>query len=547
MAAKQLQFDESARHALLRGIEKLAKAVKATLGPSGRNVILDKKFGSPTITKDGVTVAKEIELEDPYENMGAQLVREVASKTSDIAGDGTTTATVLAESIYKEGLRNVTAGANPTSLQRGIMKAVEAIVEELKKISKKVSDRTEIAQVATVSANWDKTIGEIIADAMDKVGKDGTITVEEARSIDTTLEVVEGMQFDKGYLSPYFVTNAEAMEAILDNAYILIHEKKISSLKDMLPLLEKVAKAGRPLLIIAEDVEGEALATLVVNKLRGTLQVAAVKAPGFGDRRKAMLEDLAVLTGGQCITEDLGIKLENVKLDDLGRAKRVTIDKENTTIVEGEGKKADIQGRVAQIRRQIEETTSDYDREKLQERLAKLAGGVAVVNVGAATETEMKEKKARVEDALHATRAAVEEGIVPGGGVALIRAQKALDNIKGLEGDEQVGVQIVRRAIEEPLRQLADNAGQEGALIVQEVKKRKGNEGYNVVTGEYVDLVKAGVVDPTKVTRSALQNAASISGLLLTTEALVTELPEKDKTPAMPGGGGMGGMGGMDY
>jgi chaperonin GroEL len=548
MAAKQLQFDESARHALLRGVEKLARAVKATLGPSGRNVILDKKYGSPTITKDGVTVAKEIELEDPYENMGAQLVREVASKTSDIAGDGTTTATVLAESIYKEGLRNVTAGANPTSLQRGINKAVEAIVKELEKISKKVSDRTEIAQVATVSANWDKTIGEIIADAMDKVGKDGTITVEEAKSIETTLDVVEGMQFDKGYLSPYFVTNAEAMEAILENAYILIHEKKISSLKDMLPLLEKVAKAGRPLLIIAEDVEGEALATLVVNKLRGTLQVAAVKAPGFGDRRKAMLEDLAVLTGGQCITEDLGIKLENVKLEDLGRAKRVTIDKENTTIVEGEGKKSDIQGRVAQIRRQIEETTSDYDREKLQERLAKLAGGVAVVNVGAATETEMKEKKARVEDALHATRAAVEEGIVPGGGVAFIRAQKALDNIKGLEGDEAVGVQIVRRAIEEPLRTLADNAGQEGALIVQEVKKRKGNEGYNVVTGEYVDLVKAGVVDPTKVTRSALQNAASISGLLLTTEAIVTELPEKDKTPPMPGGGGgMGGMGGMDY
>ena len=547
MAAKQLQFDENARHALLRGIEKLARAVKATLGPSGRNVILDKKFGSPTITKDGVTVAKEIEFEDPYENMGAQLVREVASKTSDIAGDGTTTATVLAESIYKEGLRNVTAGANPTSLQRGINKAVEAIVKELEKISKKVSDRTEIAQVATVSANWDKTIGEIIADAMDKVGKDGTITVEEAKSIETTLDVVEGMQFDKGYLSPYFVTNAEAMEAILDNAYILIHEKKISSLKDMLPLLEKVAKAGRPLLIIAEDVEGEALATLVVNKLRGTLQVAAVKAPGFGDRRKAMLEDLAVLTGGQCITEDLGIKLENVKLEDLGRAKRVTIDKENTTIVEGEGKKNDIQGRVGQIRRQIEETTSDYDREKLQERLAKLAGGVAVVNVGAATETEMKEKKARVEDALHATRAAVEEGIVPGGGVALIRAQKALDNLKGLEGDEAVGVQIVRRAIEEPTRQLADNAGQEGALIVQEIKKRKGNEGYNVATGEYEDLVKAGVVDPTKVTRSALQNAASISGLLLTTEAIITEMPEKEKTPPMPGGGGMGGMGGMDY
>ncbi len=546
MAAKQLQFDENARHALLRGIEKLAKAVKATLGPSGRNVILDKKYGSPTITKDGVTVAKEIELEDPYENMGAQLVREVASKTSDIAGDGTTTATVLAESIYKEGLRNVTAGANPTSLQRGIMKAVEAIVEELKKISKKVSDRTEIAQVATVSANWDKTIGEIIADAMDKVGKDGTITVEEAKSIETTLEVVEGMQFDKGYLSPYFVTNAEAMEAVLENPYILIHEKKISSLKDMLPLLEKVAKAGRPLLIIAEDVEGEALATLVVNKLRGTLQVVAVKAPGFGDRRKAMLEDIAVLTGARPITEDLGIKLENVKLEDLGRAKRVTIDKENTTIVEGEGKQSDIQGRVNQIRRQIEETTSDYDREKLQERLAKLAGGVAVINVGAATETEMKEKKARVEDALHATRAAVEEGIVPGGGVAFLRAQKVLDNIKDLEPDEKVGVAIVRRAVEEPTRQLANNAGKEGALIVEEVKKRKGNEGYDVAGDQFTDLVKAGIVDPTKVARTALQNAASISGLLLTTEAVVTELPEKEKAPAMPPGG-MGGMGGMDY
>jgi chaperonin GroEL len=546
MAAKQLQFDENARHALLRGVEKLAKAVKATLGPSGRNVILDKKFGSPTITKDGVTVAKEIELEDPYENMGAQLVREVASKTSDIAGDGTTTATVLAESIYKEGLRNVTAGANPTSLQRGIMKAVDAIVEELKKISKKVSDRTEIAQVATVSANWDKTIGEIIADAMDKVGKDGTITVEEAKSIETTLEVVEGMQFDKGYLSPYFVTNAEAMEAVLENPYILIHEKKISSLKDMLPLLEKVAKAGRPLLIIAEDVEGEALATLVVNKLRGTLQVCAVKAPGFGDRRKAMLEDIAVLTGGRCITEDLGIKLENVKLEDLGRTKRATIDKENTTIVEGEGKQVDIKGRIAQIRRQIEETTSDYDREKLQERLAKLAGGVAVINVGAATETEMKEKKARVEDALHATRAAVEEGIVAGGGVAYLRTQKVLDNIKDLEADEKVGVAIVRRAIEEPTRQLADNAGKEGALVVEEVKKRKGNEGYDVSADEYTDLVKAGIVDPTKVARIALLNAASISGLLLTTEALVTEIPEKEKTPPMPGGG-MGGMGGMDY
>jgi chaperonin GroEL len=540
MAAKQLQFDEAARHALLRGVEKLARAVKATLGPAGRNVILDKKFGSPTITKDGVTVAKEIELEDPYENMGAQLVREVASKTSDIAGDGTTTATVLAEAIYREGLKNVTAGANPTSLQRGINKAVEAIIAELANISKKVQDRTEIAQVATVSANWDTNIGNIIAEAMDKVGKDGTITVEEAKSIETTLDVVEGMQFDKGYLSPYFVTNAESMEAILDNAYILIHEKKISSLKDLLPLLEKVAKSGRPLVIIAEDVEGEALATLVVNKLRGTLQVAAVKAPGFGDRRKAMLEDIAILTGGRCLTEDLGIKLENVTIDDLGRAKRITIDKENTVIVEGEGKQADIQGRVNQIRRQIEETTSDYDREKLQERLAKLAGGVAVINVGAATETEMKEKKARVEDALHATRAAVEEGIVPGGGTALLRAQKALENVK-LEGDEAIGLGIIRRAVEAPLRQLADNAGQEGALIVQEVKKRSGNEGYNVATGEYIDLVKAGVVDPTKVTRSALQNAASISGLLLTTEAVVTEVPEKEK-PAAPAPGGMGGM-----
>jgi chaperonin GroEL len=548
MAAKQLQFDETARHALLRGVEKLARAVKATLGPAGRNVILDKKFGSPTITKDGVTVAKEIELEDPYENMGAQLVREVASKTSDIAGDGTTTATVLAESIYREGLKNVTAGANPTSLQRGINKAVEAVVAELARISKKVNDRTEIAQVATVSANWDSNIGEIIADAMDKVGKDGTITVEEAKSIETTLDVVEGMQFDKGYLSPYFVTNAESMETVLDSAYLLIHEKKISSLKDLLPLLEKVAKSGKPLVIIAEDVEGEALATLVVNKLRGTLQVAAVKAPGFGDRRKAMMEDIAVLTGGRCLTEDLGIKLENVTLEDLGRAKRITIDKENTTIVEGDGTHQAIQGRVAQLRRQIDETTSDYDREKLQERLAKLAGGVAVINVGAATETEMKEKKARVEDALHATRAAVEEGVVPGGGVALIRAQSALDKLN-LEGDEKIGLGIIRRAIEAPLRQLADNAGLEGALIVQEVKKRTGNEGYNVATGEYVDLIKAGVVDPTKVTRSALQNAASISGLLLTTEAVISEIPEKEKpsAPAGHGGGGMGGMGGMDY
>jgi chaperonin GroEL len=545
MAAKQLLFDEAARQGLLRGVEKLARAVKATLGPSGRNVILDKKFGSPTITKDGVTVAKEIELEDPYENMGAQLVREVASKTSDIAGDGTTTATVLAEAIYKEGLKNVTAGANPTSLQRGINKAVEALVAEIARISKKVKDRTEIAQVATVSANWDTTIGEIIADAMDKVGKDGTITVEEAKSIETSLDVVEGMQFDKGYLSPYFVTNAESMETIFENPYILIHEKKISSLKDLLPVLEKTAKTGKPLLIIAEDVEGEALATLVVNKLRGTIQVAAVKAPGFGDRRKALLEDIAILTGGRCITEDLGIKLENITLEDLGRTKRVTIDKENTTIVEGAGSQSDIQGRVAQIRRQIEETTSDYDKEKLQERLAKLAGGVAVINVGASTETEMKEKKARVEDALHATRAAVEEGIVPGGGVALIRAQKVLDTL-ALEGDEKIGMLIVKRAIEAPLRTLADNAGEEGALIVQEVKKRKGNEGYNVATGVYEDLIKAGVVDPAKVTRSALQHAASISGLLLTTEAVITEMPEKEKAG---GGGGDHGHppGGMDY
>src|SRR5512140_2141584 len=545
MAAKQLQFDENARHALLRGVEKLAKAVKATLGPSGRNVILDKKFGSPTITKDGVTVAKEIELEDPYENMGAQLVREVASKTSDIAGDGTTTATVLAESIYREGLRNVTAGANPTSLQRGINKAVEAIVKELEKISKKVSDRTEIAQVATVSANWDRTIGEIIADAMDKVGKDGTITVEEARSIETTLDVVEGMQFDKGYLSPYFVTNAEAMEAALENPYILIHEKKISSLKDMLPLLEKVAKIGKPLLIIAEDVEGEALATLVVNKLRGTINVCAVKAPGFGDRRKAMCEDIAILTGGKFISEDLGIKLESISLDDLGRAKSIVIDKENCTIVEGGGKSSEIQGRVNQIRRQIDETTSDYDREKLQERLAKLAGGVAVINVGAATETEMKEKKARVEDALHATRAAVEEGIVPGGGVALLRTLAAIDTVKPENEDERIGVEIVKRAIEYPARALANNAGVEGSVVVQEIKKRKGNDGYNVSTGVYEDLVKAGVVDPKKVTRTALQNAASIAGLLLTTECLVTEIPQDEKPGPAPGA--MGGMGGMDY
>jgi chaperonin GroEL len=547
MAAKQLIFDETARQSLLRGVEKLSRAVKATLGPKGRNVVLDKKFGSPTVTKDGVTVAKEIELEDAYENMGAQMVREVASKTSDTAGDGTTTATVLAEAIYREGLKNVTAGASPISLQRGIQKAVDAAVEHLAKIAKKVKDKEEIKQVATVSANWDTTIGEIIADAMDKVGKDGTITVEEAKSIETSLDVVEGMQFDKGYLSPYFVTDAEAMEAKLNDAYILNYEKKISSLKDLLPILEKVAKVGKPLLIIAEDVEGEALATLVVNKLRGTLNICAVKAPGFGDRRKAMMEDIAVLTGGKCITEDLGIKLESIGLEDLGRAKSIVVDKENTTIVEGGGKSSEIQGRVNQIRRQIEETTSDYDREKLQERLAKLAGGVAVINVGAATETEMKEKKARVEDALHATRAAVEEGIVPGGGVALLRCLPAIEALK-LEGDEQIGVDIVKRAIEAPLRALASNAGVEGSIVVQEVKKRKGNDGYNVATNEYEDLVKAGVVDPKKVTRSALQNASSIAGLLLTTECLITEVPEKEKpAPAGHGGGHGGGMGGMDY
>jgi len=535
MAAKQLIFDEAARQSLLKGVNKLAKAVTATLGPKGRNVVLDKKFGSPTVTKDGVTVAKEIELDDPFENMGAQMVREVASKTSDAAGDGTTTATVLAEAIYREGLKYVTSGANPIGIQRGIMKAVESAVEHLAKISKKVKDKEEIKQVATVSANWDTNIGEIIADAMDKVGKDGTITVEEAKSIETTLEVVEGMQFDKGYLSPYFVTNAETMEAKLEECYILIYEKKISSLKDLLPILEKIAKIGKPLLIIAEEVEGEALATLVVNKLRGTINVCAVKAPGFGDRRKAMLEDIAILTGGKCITEDLGIKLENLGLEDLGRVKSVVVDKENTTIVEGYGKSSEIQGRVTQIRRQIDETTSDYDREKLQERLAKLAGGVAVINVGAATETEMKEKKARVEDALHATRAAVEEGIVPGGGVALLRCLPAIDALNLKDEDERIGVDIIKRSVEFPLRALAANAGVEGSLIVQEVKKRKGNDGYNVATGEYGDLVKAGVVDPKKVTRSALQNAASIAGLLLTTECLVTELPEKEK-PAPAGG-----------
>jgi chaperonin GroEL len=541
MAAKQLLFDEAARQKVLRGVELLSRAVKVTLGPKGRNVVIDKKFGSPTVTKDGVTVAKEVELPDPYENMGAQMVKEVASKTSDSAGDGTTTATVLAEGIYREGLKNVTAGSNPVYLKRGIDKAVEAAVAELAKISKKVNDREEIRQVATVSANWDTAIGEIIADAMDKVGKDGTITVEEAKSIETTLDVVEGMQFDKGYLSPYFATNMEAQEAVLEDAYVLIHEKKISNLQELLPLLQTVAKSGKPLLVIAEEVEGEALAALVVNKIRGTLNVCAVKAPGFGDRRKAMLEDIAVLTGGKCITEDLGLKLENLTVADLGKAKRIVVDKENTTIVEGSGKGSDIQGRVKQIRRQIEETTSDYDREKLQERLAKLAGGVAVINVGAATEAEMKEKKARVEDALHATRAAVEEGIVAGGGVALLRTAKAIEALK-LEGDEAIGAQIVRRAIEHPLKQLCFNAGVDGGVVVKEVLGGKGAFGYNVATGEFEDLVKAGVVDPTKVTRTALQNAASISGLLLTTECMITEIPEKEKAPAMPAGGGMGGM-----
>ena len=535
MSAKQLKFDESARQALLKGVSTLSKAVTATLGPKGRNVVLDKKFGSPTVTKDGVTVAKEIDLEDPYENMGAQMVREVSSKTSDAAGDGTTTATVLAEAIYSGGLKHVTAGASPIAIQRGIQKAVEAAVGALDKASKKVKDKEEINQVATVSANWDEEVGEIIADAMDKVGKDGTITVEEAKSIETSLDVVEGMQFDKGYLSPYFATDTDSMECRLEDAYILIFEKKISSLKDMVPLLEKVAKTGKPMLIIAEDVEGEALATLVVNRIRGTLNIAAVKAPGFGDRRKAMLEDIAILTGGRCITEDLGVKLESVELNDLGRAKSIVVDKENTTMVEGSGKSSEIQGRVNQIRRQIEETTSDYDREKLQERLANLAGGVAVINVGAATETEMKEKKARVEDALHATRAAVEEGIVPGGGVALLRTRPTIEKLQ-LEGDQQIGVSIISKAVEAPLRALVANAGLEGAVIVQEVLQSKGNTGFNVATEKYEDLVKAGVVDPKKVTRTALQNAGSIAGLLLTTECLITEIPEKE--PPMPAGGG---------
>ena len=547
--AKQLQFDEKARQSLLRGVEHLAKAVKATLGPSGRNVIIDKQFGSPNITKDGVTVAKEIELECPYENMGAQLIKEVSSKTNDVAGDGTTTATVLAEAIYKEGLRNVTAGANPISLQRGILKATDAIVAKLAEISKPVSESKEVAQVATVSANWDTEIGNIIAEAMDKVGKDGTITVEEAKGIETTLDVVEGMQFDKGYLSPYFVTNPESMDCSLDNPLILIHEKKISNLKDILPILEKAAKTGKPLLLIAEDIEGEALTALVINKLKGVLNVAAVKAPGFGDRRKAMLEDLAVLTGGKCITEDLGLKLEELELEDLGSAKRVVITKDDTTIVEGEGGSEAITGRVTQIRRQIEDTTSDYDREKLQERLAKLAGGVAVINVGAATETEMKEKKDRVDDALHATRAAVEEGIIPGGGTALIRAfvkcQEANCCDAAANEDELTGMGIVARAIEAPLRQLASNAGREGALIVDKVKDAEGSIGYNVATDTYEDLIEAGVVDPTKVTRSALQNAGSIAGLLLTTECLITDIPEENSGESHGHDHGMGGMGGM--
>lgn len=543
--AKQLKFSEEARRTMLRGVEQLAQAVKVTLGPKGRNVVLDKKFGSPTITKDGVTVAKEIELKEPYENMGAEMVKEVASKTSDTAGDGTTTATILAEGIFKEGLKNVTAGANPMALKRGIEKGVDRVIEELKKLSKPIKDKKEIAQVASIAANNDHNIGDLIAEAMEKVGKDGVITVEEAKSITTSLDVVEGMQFDQGYLSPYFVTDAERMDAVLEDPFILIHEKKISSIKDMLPLLEKIAKTGKPLLIISEETEGEALATLVVNKLRGTLSCCAVKAPGYGDRRKAMLEDIATLTGGKAITEDLGIKLENVSLQDMGRAKRITVDKENTTIVEGAGRTADINGRIAQIKKQIEESDSDYDKEKLQERLAKLSGGVAVINVGAATETEMKEKKARVEDALHATRAAVEEGIVPGGGVALIRCIGALESFR-LEGDEATGVAIVKRVLEEPARQIAHNAGLEGSIVVQRIKEEKTNVGYDAERNEYGDMIKAGVIDPTKVTRSALQNAASIASLMITTEAMVTDIPEEEKTPAMPGGGMPGGgMGGM--
>ena len=542
--AKQIKFDADARQKILAGIEKLSAAVTSTLGPSGRNVILDKKFGSPQITKDGVTVAKEIELPDPFENMGAQMVKEVASKTNDVAGDGTTTATLLAEAIYREGLKNLTAGANAMALKNGIDKATAAVTGSIAKLSKKVKSADEIAQVATISANGDTEIGKMISDAMEKVGKEGTITVEEAKTLESTLDVVEGMQFDKGYLSPYFVTSPEDMECELENPFILLFEKKISNLQDLLPLLQSVAKTGRPLMIIAEDVEGEALATLVVNKLRGTFQVCAVKAPGFGDRRKAILEDIAVLTGGKLISEDLGIKLENVQLTDLGRAKKVVVDKDNTTIVEGLGKKADIEARVALIKKQIEDTTSDYDREKLQERLAKLAGGVALIKVGAATEAAMKEKKDRVDDALHATRAAVEEGIVPGGGVAYLRAQKAIDALE-LEGDEKVGAAIISRAIEAPLRKLVNNAGQEAALVIANVKKATGTNGYNVRTGEYCDMIKAGVVDPAKVTRSALQNAASIAGLLLTTDCMVTDIPEKKDACGCGGHGGAPDMGGM--
>jgi chaperonin GroEL len=542
MAAKELLFNTDARAKLKRGVDHLAEAVKVTLGPKGRNVVIDKKFGSPTVTKDGVTVAKEIELSDAIENMGAQMVKEVATKTSDLAGDGTTTATVLAQALFREGLKNVTAGANPMELKRGIDRAVEAVVEQLRSISVPTAGKKEIAQVGSISANNDKEIGNLIADAMEKVGKDGVITVEEAKGLETTLETVDGMQFDRGYLSPYFITDPEKMEAVLDDPYILIHDKKISAMKELLPILEKIAQSGRPLLLIAEDVEGEALATLVVNKLRGTLKVTAVKAPGFGDRRKEMLRDIAVLTGGQVISEELGFKLENATLNDLGRAKRVVVDKDNTTIVDGKGKESDIQGRINEIRAAIEKTTSDYDREKLQERLAKLSGGVAVINVGAATETEMKEKKARVEDALHATRAAVEEGIVPGGGVALLRAQSALEKVRGTD-DEKIGVDIVRRALEEPIRMIAQNAGAEGAVVVGRVKESKDkNFGYNAQTDAYEDLVRTGVIDPTKVTRTALQNAASIAGLLLTTEAVVVEKKEDKPAPAAPPGGGMGGM-----
>jgi chaperonin GroEL len=543
MAAKELHFNTDARAALKRGVDQLAEAVKVTLGPKGRNVVIDKKFGAPTVTKDGVTVAKEVELSDPLENMGAQMVKEVATKTSDLAGDGTTTATVLAQAIFREGLKNVTAGANPMALKRGIDKAVAAVVEQLKSISVPTAGKKEIAQVGAISANNDREIGDLIAEAMEKVGKDGVITVEEARGLETTLETVDGMQFDRGYLSPYFVTDPDKMEAVLEDALILIHDKKISSMKDLLPILEKVAQMGKPMLIIAEDVEGEALATLVVNKLRGTLRIAAVKAPGFGDRRKAMLQDIAVLTNGQVISEEVGFKLENAVLTDLGRAKRIVVDKDNTTIIDGAGETDKIQGRIKEIRAAIDKSTSDYDKEKLQERLAKLAGGVAVVNVGAATESEMKEKKARVEDALHATRAAVEEGIVPGGGVALLRAQTALKGLKLDETDEQIGVDIVRRALEEPVRMIVQNAGGEGSIVVEKVRASKDkNFGYNALTDSYEDLVASGVIDPTKVTRTALQNAASIAGLLLTTEAIVVEKKEDKPAPAAPGGGGMGGM-----